>query len=165
MDEWGGSFLTTPPKNGTADFFFNEFIVQLEGFLNTTRTEINLTALWTETKPANSTAPTLRILLNTTYPDLISLDQTALVRAPFFEQFAQENGGRTPFIDPAVQTRWDYGLSLPPGRHDEAIANKTTFMQWFSSQVIHTVPDTCADAIYLYPQSSGEADPRNLYIG
>lgn len=107
----------------------------------------------------------LKQLLNTTYADLISLDQTSLVRDPFFTQFAAENGGRTPFINPAVATRWGYGLGLPAGRRDEAIANKTTFMEWWSTQVVRTDPETCADAIYLYPQSDGSPTPRNLYIG
>ena len=38
------------------------------------------------------------------------------------------NGGRAPFINPTPLARWAYGRALPPGRKDEALANKTVFV-------------------------------------
>ncbi|KAI0669701.1 amidase signature enzyme [Trametes maxima] len=166
LEYWGSSYLQDPPAAGTPDATHNDFIKKLEGFLNTTRTELTLASLWNETKPANASAPTLQTLLSTTYADLITLDQTALVADPFFADYAAANGGRTPFINPAPLARWNYGRALSAGRKEEALANKTTFMDWFADSVIKGGdPESCADAILLYPQSSGETSYRNEYFG
>ncbi|KAI0827924.1 amidase signature enzyme [Trametes gibbosa] len=165
VDVFGSSFLTNPPAAGTTAATFNSFISQLEGFLNTTRTEVSFAGMWNTTKPANASAPTLQALLSTTYADLITLDQTALVADPFFADFGAANGGRTPFVNPAPLARWAYGRALPAGRKEEALTNKTIFMDWFADEVIKAGdPETCADAIFLYPQSSGGTNYRNRYI-
>ncbi|KAI0359644.1 amidase signature enzyme, partial [Trametes cingulata] len=165
VDFFGGSFLTSPPAAGSASATFNTFIGELEGFLNTTRTEVTFADLWNSTKPSNVSAPTLQTLLRTTYADLITLDQIALVADPFITDYGAANGGRMPFIDPAPLARWGYGRGLPAGRKEEALANKTIFMDWFANEVIKSGdPQTCADAILLYPQSAGGTNYRNRYI-
>ncbi|GJE97694.1 amidase signature enzyme [Phanerochaete sordida] len=169
-DEWGSSFLTHPPRAGSADAMFNAFIQKLEGFLNTTRTEISLTTLWNASSPlianVSSPPPPLRTVLNTTYADLITLDQIALVADPFIADFKAAHAGQSPFIDPAPLARWDYGRTLDPAtRKPEAITNKTVFMNWFQDVVLNgTNEETCSNAIFLYPQSSGGTFYRNEYI-
>ena len=103
-------------------------------------------------------------MLNTTYLTLISTDQTRLLAEPFFADYAAVNGGRKPFVDPAPTARWAYGYSLPNGTYEEAIANKTLFMNWFADEVVPYNSDSCSDAIFLYPQSSGGTTYRNRYI-
>ncbi|KAI0790562.1 amidase signature enzyme [Abortiporus biennis] len=164
-DAFGSSFLTNPPRPGSANAMFNDFITQLEQFLDTNRTEINFTNLWPTTKPANSTAPSLRVLLNTTYADLITLDQTALVADPFINYYKAAHGGRMPFINPTPLTRWGYGRTLPPTQKTEALANKTQFMDWFASKVVLPDNETCSNSIFLYPQSAGGTNYRNRYTG
>ncbi|KAL1941453.1 hypothetical protein VTO73DRAFT_7270 [Trametes versicolor] len=165
VDFFGSSFLSTPPAAGTAAATFNTFIGKLEHFLNTTRTEVSFAGLWNTTKPANATAPTLQTLLSTTYADIITLDQIALVADPFIADFGAANGGRMPFINPAPLARWNYGRALPAGRKEEALTNKTIFMDWVADEVLKAGdPDTCADSILLYPQSSGNTNYRNRYI-
>ena len=148
---------------------FNAFIEKLEGFLDTTRTEINLTAMWAETSPlianVSNPPPPLSKVLNTTYADLITLDQIALVADPFIADFKVARNGQSPFIDPAPLARWTYGRSLPAGRKEEAVTNKTVFMNWFQDRVLNgTNKETCSNSIYLYPQSSGGTNYRNRYI-
>ena len=128
------------------------------------RTEISFAGLWNTTKPASVDAPTLQALLSTTYADLITLDQIALVADPFFADYAANHGGRAPFVDPAPLARWNYGRSLPAGRKDIALANKTVFMDWLANEVIKADEESCSDAIFLYPQSSGRTNYRNQYI-
>ncbi|GBE81057.1 predicted protein [Sparassis crispa] len=165
VDAFGGSYLSQPPAAGTTAATFNTFIGKLEKFLGTQRTEMNLTALWTETKPSNISA-SLREMLNTTYPILIASDQTSLLADPFLADYAAANGGRKPFIDPAPLTRWEYGWSLPAEAHDEAVVNKTVFMSWFTNEVVKGGnSDTCSDSVFLYPQSSGATNYRNAYSG
>ncbi|KAI0696652.1 amidase signature enzyme [Cerioporus squamosus] len=164
VDFFGSSYLTSPPTAGSAGDTFNMFITKLEGFLNTTRTEMSLAASWNATKPAAVSAPSLQTLLSTTYADLITLDQIDLVADPFIADFGAANGGRMPFIDPAPLARWSYGRGLPAGRKEEALANKTIFMEWFSSSVVQSDASTCSNSILLYPQSSGGTNYRNRYI-
>lgn len=162
VDAFNVSFITSPPQNGTANSIYSEFIVKLEQFLHTNRTEFNFTALWPQTKPANAT-DSLQDLLNTTYVDLISFDQVSLVREPFFQAYAAQNNGQLPFIDPVVASRWNWSATRPADTRDVAIANKTIFMQWFGSQVVLPDPDTCADSLFLYPRSKGTPMARNAY--
>ncbi|KIP02518.1 hypothetical protein PHLGIDRAFT_79016, partial [Phlebiopsis gigantea 11061_1 CR5-6] len=169
VDIWGSSFLSHPPTNSTANGMFNAFIGKLEGFLDTSRTEINLTALWAQTSPlianVSNPPPPLSKVLNTTYADLITLDQIALVADPFIADFKAARNGQSPFIDPAPLARWTYGRSLPAGRKEEAVTNKTVFMNWFQDTVLNgTNKETCSNAIFLYPQSSGGTNYRNRYI-
>ena len=109
-------------------------------------------------------APTLQPLLSTTYADLITLDQIALVADPFIADFGAAHDGRTPFINPAPLARWAYGRALPAGRKDQALANKTAFMDWFADEGVKTDAESCSDSIFLYPQSSGRTNYRNQYI-
>jgi hypothetical protein len=159
-----------PPRNGTSDAIFNNFIKQLEGFLNTTRIEMNVTDLWQQTSPLISQGENppadIHTVLNTTYADLITIDQIALVADPFIEDHKKASNGRVPFIDPAPLNRWAYARALPNATNQkaEAITNKTLFMNWFQQDVLGSNQDTCSDAILLYPQSSGRTNYRNRYI-
>ena len=150
---------------------FNTFIQKLEVFLNTTRTEINVTDIWTNTSPlianVSNPPPPLRQMLNTTYEVLIALDQIALVADPFVNSYAAVHNGQQPFIDPAPVARWAFARNLndPNGTHAAAITNKTVFMNWFQQTVLNgNDRETCSPAIYLYPQSSGGTQYRNRYI-
>lgn len=169
-DVWGSSFLTNPPREGTSATLFNAFIQKLEGFLNTTRTEMSVNALWNSTSPlianVSNPPPPLQTVLLTTYADLITLDQIALVADPFISDYKAAHGGRSPFIDPAPLARWNFGRTLNPATTKaEALNNKTIFMEWFQDQVLEgTNRETCANSIFLYPQSSGSTNYRNRYL-
>ncbi|TBU31164.1 amidase signature enzyme [Dichomitus squalens] len=162
-DFWGTSFLQNPPAGNSVSGTFNTFITKLEKFLETNRTEISFSLTWNETKPA-TVSGTVQQLLTTTYADLISLDQIALVADPFINDFGAANGGRAPFIDPAPLARWNYGRALPAGRKEQAAANRTIFRDWVASEVLKSDPTTCSDSILLYPQSRGGTEYRNAYI-
>lgn len=73
--------------------------------------------------------------------------------------------GRRPFVNPAPLVRWAYGDSLPEGALDQAIANKTVFMDWFNSNILPPVTDPlqCSSGFLIYPGSSGGMSPRNQY--
>ena len=85
--------------DGEADAVTLAFLAKLEGFLSTSATALNLSALWTSTLPAGADA-SLNDFLNITYPILISKEQTMLVRDPFFKAYAAVHDGRRPFVDP-----------------------------------------------------------------
>lgn len=83
-----------------ADAVLLDFLGKLEGFLSTRATALNLSTLWSSTKPAGADA-SLDDFLNITYPILISKEQTMLVRDPFYAAYGAVHDGRRPFIDPA----------------------------------------------------------------
>ncbi|THH16650.1 hypothetical protein EUX98_g9268 [Antrodiella citrinella] len=51
----------------------------------------------------------------------------------------------------------------PPTQKNEALVNKTIFMNWFAENFVQTDPDSCSESIFLYPQSSGTTNYRNQY--
>lgn len=75
----------------------------MESFLNLTSEPVNYTALWDRVK--DPSLPSLDVLLNRTYPTLISKEQAKNVRDPFYADYAAVNDGRVPFIDPVPKVR------------------------------------------------------------
>ncbi len=148
---------------------FNEFITKLEGFLQTNRTEVNVTDLWQQTSPlivqGQNPPPSLETVLNTTYSDLITLDQIALIADPFIADYKAARNGRAPFVDPAPLARWAYGRGLSNGTQQkiDAIANKTLYMNWFQQDVLGLNNETCSDSILVYPLNAGFTNYRNEY--
>ncbi|KAL8782943.1 MAG: hypothetical protein Q9213_004999 [Squamulea squamosa] len=139
-----------------------DFLSKLQTFLKVkTTTALNLTNSWAASKPAGAPA-TIFSLLNTTYPILISKQQTRLVRDPFYAAYAAIHDGRKPFVDPAPLVRWAYGDSNPDSALEEARQNKTIFMNWFNSNILLNDSRACSDSLILY--SSGlNTQYRNLY--
>ena len=74
-----------------ADAVVLNFLTKLEGFLSVSATPLNLSTLWASTLPAGAD-PSLDEFLNITYPILISKEQTALVRDPFYAAYAAVHG-------------------------------------------------------------------------
>lgn len=113
------SFSSADPVKKESDAIILQFLSKLEGFLNVKAEPLNYTALWDQTKP-DPKLPGLSVLLNRTYPTLISKEETKNVRDPFYRDYAAAKGGRRPFVDP-VPLVWlitfSLSLSLPPPSH------------------------------------------------
>lgn len=141
------------------------FLAKLEGFLNLRSSPLNYTALWNEVKP-DPALPGLSVLLNRTYPTLISKEQTKNVRDPFYADYAAVHDGRLPFVDPVPRVRWAFGDSLPASELDVAINNKTLFKNFWESYVLPAGKnDTayCSDSLILYT-SGVNILYRNTYL-
>jgi hypothetical protein len=74
---------TTPAQKLLA-----EFASSLAKFVNGEVSALNLADTWAATKPAEAGNITLSNLLNTTYATIITKEQTALVRDPFYRDYA-----------------------------------------------------------------------------
>ena len=74
--------------------------------------------------------------------------------------------GRLPFVDPAPLARWAYADSVPASALDDAITNKTIFMNWWNSEILPPVDDPlqCSSGFVLYAGNSARQNPRNQYI-
>jgi len=77
----------TNASASNASAVFVNFMDKLTTFLSANVTEVNVTARWTDSHPAN-TPSSLNTLLNLTYPIFVTKEQTALVRDPFFADYA-----------------------------------------------------------------------------
>lgn len=76
---------------------------------------------------------------------------------------------RLPSVDPAPLVRWAWADTQPAEALDQAIHNKTVFMNWFNTQILAPVEDAtqCSSGILLYPGSEGPDSQtvRNQYGG
>ncbi|KAL8992768.1 MAG: hypothetical protein Q9169_006849 [Polycauliona sp. 2 TL-2023] len=148
----------TTPEDQTeveANAILLAFQSKIEGFLNLRATPLNYSALWDQVK--DPALPELDVLLNRTYPTLISKEQTRLVRDPFYRDYAAANDGRA---------RWGYGDSLPASELDAAIANKTIFQDFWESYILpagNNDAEYCSESIIIY--SAGvNIFYRNTYL-
>lgn len=157
----------TNASTNAANAMLMGFLTALTDFVGGTATSIALADEFEASKPAAAGSATLNRLLNTTYATFISKEQIALVREPFYRDYAAVHDGRLPFVDPAPIARWAFGDSLPDSALDDAIRAKTIFMNWFNNKFLVPVSDTaqCSSALMLYVASTGSgSNLRNRYI-
>ncbi|KXS97317.1 hypothetical protein AC578_10748 [Pseudocercospora eumusae] len=140
------------------------FLGNLSTFIGASVVEYDIDVDWNATKPSNIST-TLEDLLNITYPILITQRQTALVRDPFYADYAAVHDGRRPFVDPVPLFRWAWGDSYPNTTLDMAIENKTAFGHWFANQVLVADEETCSDSLLLYIGTQANVNYRNAYKG
>ncbi|KAL3479099.1 amidase signature domain-containing protein [Aspergillus californicus] len=160
------SFTEEAINNTAASALIEGFVTKLEQFLDTNRTRVNLEASWNVTKPAGA-PPTLQDMVHYTYGTLISVYQWLNLGVPFFADYAEAHGGRTPYINPGPLLRWHIGAEAGQSGFDTAWNNKTIFQNWWNSPTgfgAHN-NETCSKAIYVYPNSVGAASYRDEYEG
>jgi hypothetical protein len=94
---------------------------------------------------------------------LITKQQIGLVRDPFYADYAAKNDGRRPFVNPVPLARWGWGANQT-NTLEEAIANKTLFMDWANSTFLAPSLSTCSESLVMYVGSTAGANPRNVYL-
>ncbi|RJE22499.1 Glutamyl-tRNAGln amidotransferase [Aspergillus sclerotialis] len=158
--------LDFPVANTPAARILKRFAADLANFMGTNVTPLDLDKEWTRSAPAKAKGHSISQLLNTTYTTIITKEQTRLVRDPFYEDYAATHDGRLPFVDPAPLTRWSWGDTQPASALDNAIANKTLFMNWFNEKIIppSSDPRTCSSSFILHTDSTGYLSNRNRYL-
>ncbi|OOF90661.1 hypothetical protein ASPCADRAFT_58797 [Aspergillus carbonarius ITEM 5010] len=157
-------FPTT--NDSAADALLAKFQSRLAAFLNTTATSLDLPADWASNPPADAPADVaLETLLNLTYPMLITKQQIPLVRDPFYADYAAKHDGRVPFVDPVPLSRWNWSMGYPDSALDEAIYNKTMFMDWIADNYLTPIadPDQCSSSLIVYVGTDGSQIARNVY--
>ncbi|KAI1072920.1 hypothetical protein LB507_008955 [Fusarium sp. FIESC RH6] len=154
------------PDNSTPNgAIIHRFANDLADFLATNITEYDLDQDWASTAPEPVRDLLLTDFLNTTYPALITKQQIALVKKPFFKDYAAAHEGRQPYINPAPSVRWAWGESQPDSILEDALKNKTIFMDWFNEQVLPKDDDKqrCSSRILLHTESTGSFGRRDIY--
>ncbi|KAF4960838.1 hypothetical protein FGADI_671 [Fusarium gaditjirri] len=155
------------PANDTPQgAILRQFANDLADFLTTNVTEYNISQHWALTGPRSVRDTPLTEFLNVTYAALITKQQIALVKEPFFRDYAAAYDGRRPYVDPAPSARWAWGEKQPDSILEDAIHNKTVFMDWFNRGVLPKDKDSqrCSSSILLYPQGPGIFSRRDVYL-
>ncbi|KAH6693633.1 glutamyl-tRNA amidotransferase [Plectosphaerella plurivora] len=154
-----------PNSNTAAGRLLNDFASALASLIGTTPTPLNINTAWSSSRPSSAPDVDLATLLGATYATLITKEQIPLVREPFYRDYAAAHDGRRPFVNPVPLSRWAWGDSVPDSWRDDALTNKTIFMDWFNSEILPPSDDLaqCTKSIVLYPGATGGASPRNRY--
>lgn len=158
------------------------FLNRTAALIGANITAFNIQNAWTANTPAGAPA-SLTTLLNITYPVglalseavtrrtdifqiLISKEQTALVRDPWYAAYAAANDGRLPFVDPQPLVRWAFGDSYPAQTLTDAVTNKTIFMDWWNNNILvaNTSSDTCTNRFIFYVGSTASTNYRNRLV-
>jgi Asp-tRNA(Asn)/Glu-tRNA(Gln) amidotransferase A subunit family amidase len=148
---------------------------------------LDMDELWNKTRPEGLDGTSLLQLLNTTYVVLTTMEQSRLVRDPFFTDYAgmktvpknifpmrkltwsysaAKHNGRKPYINPSARGRWSFADTLPQSEMDAAYKNQTILTEWFTTHVLARTNDSsCSSAFLLYPGTLGKARPRDTYRG
>ncbi|KAL3469734.1 amidase signature domain-containing protein [Aspergillus californicus] len=138
--------------NGTSDAssaqrnIATSFLNDLASYLSADVSTLDYTSLWKETHPETDLESDL---LGLTWIIPCAQEQAATVRDPFYAEYAAKYHNRTPFVNPSTLATWEFGDQFEP-RIDEAIRNKTIFMDWWSENVIQRNEETCSDSIVVY---------------
>lgn len=179
------SFTPEAINNSHASALIEKFVADVENFLGTNRTGVDLDARWNATRPANATStledmlhyvslsisvefitrPLLMIKSLKTYGTLITVYQWLNLGRSFFRDYSEVHDGRTPYINPNPLLRWHLGQQSGSSGFDEAWHNKTIFHDWWNAAEGLGAPDneTCSKAIYIYPNSVGSIRYRDQY--
>ncbi|KAI1776589.1 amidase signature domain-containing protein [Hypoxylon cercidicola] len=149
--------------SAAAKSLVDDWVAKLEDFLQVESTLVNFTTQWEETHgdaPAN-----LADMLYETYGVYITHDQWNMLAKPFFAEYAARNGGRRPFINPGVLSRWQWGETYATDEvYDQALRNISIFKNWWETDGFgRHDPESCSESLYVWVWAAGEPMYRNAY--
>lgn len=124
------------------------FTDKLASYLSATTSTLDYDARWTASNPANTSA-SLSDFVGYTWLALSAKEQIRLVRERFFADYAAKYNGRAPFVNPVANEYWQWGM-IYNQTIDELTAIKTTFMQWWNSEVMPQNDISCSDNLVVY---------------
>jgi hypothetical protein len=146
--------------NGIANRLLMNFLGNVTEHLQANVSAYNVTASFSNDNP---TLAPLTTLMNLTYALLITKQQIELVREPFYADYAAKHDSRKPFVNPVPLARWGWGANQT-NTVEEAVGNKTIFMDWASSAFLAPSPETCSESLVMYVGSTAQTNPRNVYL-
>lgn len=146
-------------SNSELDRILLKFLEKLRQFLSAEVTPFNITTNWDRNRTVGLLQPTV----NNTYEILSAKRQANLVRDRFYVDYAAAYNGRRPHVNPAALQRWALADSSP-STVDEAMANRTIFMDWFNNDVLPKDPVSCSSHLLVYVPRIPTAKYRDTYL-
>ncbi|KAJ1335616.1 amidase [Microdochium nivale] len=141
------------PLNDTPDLtdaqkLVAQFVDKVNKHLSATISTFNLSTSWADTRPPG-TPENYNDLLNITWPILAAQEQIHHIRDPLFTAYAAKYDGRVPFVNDWTNSSWNWASQFPD-LIDEAVHNKTIFMDWWNTIALPNNTDSCSESIFLY---------------
>ncbi|KAK7464973.1 hypothetical protein VKT23_006182 [Stygiomarasmius scandens] len=140
---------------------YNLWIERLRMFLGAEVVgNFSIEALWNETSVIDSPVGDY---MSETYPTLTAFYQWTNVGIPLFRDYAADNDGRSPHINPEVRFRWRYGESKGAGGYAVELERRETFENWTLNHFLTGNTESCSESIYVYPIYAGIYVSRETY--
>ncbi|KAF5646088.1 glutamyl-tRNA(Gln) amidotransferase subunit A [Fusarium tjaetaba] len=131
-----------------SDRVITQFVDKLVKFLSANLATFNYTEEWSRSHP-KGTPSDLQEFAGLTWAVISAKQQTRLVRAPFFKDYAAAHDGRVPFVNPSTNGSWSWSDTLS-NTLDEAVVNQTTFKNWWNMVMLPKNAETCSESLMLY---------------
>lgn len=150
-------------ENPQSDFekILNRFLQDLKSFLGAESRSFNLSSTWASSQPNR---PPLQSIVNNTYEILSASEQVALVREPFYKDYAERHQGRLPHVNPAPLQRWALADASSAATVQDAKNNQTLFRDWFNQEVLRRDNETCSDHLLVYVPRVPTPKYRDVYL-
>ncbi|KAF5520759.1 Amidase 1 [Colletotrichum aenigma] len=154
--------VSYPNSSTEAGVLLNNFAAALAKFVGGNVGTLNVAQQWGMRETNPNADLNFTETFNITYPVLTGKGQDDAVVQPFYADYAKQFDGRRPFINPSPLARWAWAANYS---WDEAMQNKTMFMDWFNDQILPPVNDSlqCSSGLILYAGKTGTQSPRNRY--
>ncbi|SPO02599.1 uncharacterized protein DNG_05272 [Cephalotrichum gorgonifer] len=151
-----------PNSSTEAGELLNNFAAALARFVGGNVSSLDVSERWYERKTNPHANLNFTETFSITYPVLTGKGQDNAVIKPFYTDYAKQYDGRRPFVNPSPLARWGWAANYS---WDEALQNKTMFMDWFNDRVLPPVDDTlqCSSGLILYAGKTGVKAPRDRY--
>jgi hypothetical protein len=141
------------PNLTQADTEVLAFVDKLVAYLSADVTSFDYQERWNRTRPVNID-PDLELFMGYTWSALSAKEQIELVRKPFFADYAAKYNGREPYVNPSADEYWNWGMTYNE-TIDDLVLRKTTFMNWWNSEVLYQDPESCSDSLVIYIGANG----------
>lgn len=148
-----------PVTNKAAQPVFDAWIERLSTFLNGTIDTTSVDTYWntTATKPGTEFFSYMQqVAFNLNWPN-----QIAKVIKPWQKDYAALEDGRTPFINPFPQARFDSAVNVTQADINESYDRFTYFKDWFGAKVMQPDLETCSKSLFLIPMFAADPVYRN----
>lgn len=138
-----------------------QFLGDVKKFLGADSRTFNLSATWASSQPNR---PALQSIVNNTYEILSASEQVAMVREPFYKDYAERNQGRLPHVNPAPLQRWALADASSLSTIQDAKTNQTLFRDWFNSEVLAPGDKICSEHLLVYVPRIPTPKYRDVYL-
>ncbi|OQE36769.1 hypothetical protein PENCOP_c011G05630, partial [Penicillium coprophilum] len=148
-------------RSTQSDKILIEFAESLADILHTNADVFDIERVWNSTSPKEARGAGVDDFVGDIFPLLTAKEQLRLVGNKLYAEYKEENEGRLPFIDPSPSIRWKWGTEQADTSIDEARHNLSVFASWWHSHGQAAGLDSCADSLFVYPQSTGDTMYRD----
>lgn len=141
-----------PSDAVAAESLFEQTIQKLEYHLECTRTVFDLEELWRETHPEGQSA-SLDEATGSIYSILTTYTIVHELMNLFIASYKATQNGKTPFVDPIVKARHDYGRQITASQFAAAVESAKVFSKWACNSFFTSSSAEGEFPLLVFPQS------------